>query len=119
MPTARFLVGILSFVGLTPKVKFRLTNANLGVNQYQLVNTHFSKLSLLNLYEEGINRVISDIKVDIDALRLTINPVPSINTIKTFLLKKAEGLCSLYGNNYWIAIAIEQLANSNQFLNSL
>jgi hypothetical protein len=113
MPTARFLVGILSFVGLTPKVKFRLTNANLGVNQYQLVNTHFSKLSLLNLYEEGINRVISDIKVDIDALRLTINPVPSINT------KKAEGLCSLYGNNYWIAIAIEQLANSNQFLNSL
>lgn len=120
-PDARFLFGTLVWNDSNPSIIFRIANENglIDPNLFQIIETHYNRLGLCELYTGGIAKLISDIKTDIKATKRIfvgdINPV----VYQIFLLAKSVDLKQKYGLNYWRAIAIDILANSDQFLNSL
>ena len=121
IPDVRFLFGQLDNPDSTPVINFTLRNNNNTVDHefFQVIKAHFRKLELFDLYSTGVAKAISDIQTDVKGLRRIYPEDVTTNTIQTFLLTKSADLKLRFGINYWRAIAIEILANSNPFIESL
>ncbi|AMR33679.1 hypothetical protein A0256_20715 [Mucilaginibacter sp. PAMC 26640] len=81
IPNVRFLFCNLQFSGVNPVITFSINNngALINTDLFSVMNSHFTKLNLCQLYSYGIPKLVSDIKTDIKAVKRiltgTINPM--------------------------------------------
>ncbi|KRT15937.1 hypothetical protein ASU31_10525 [Pedobacter ginsenosidimutans] len=119
LPNLVFIQGHLSYFRNLPTIIFTLQQpAGLANDHFRLISEHFTRLGLLQLYKNGINLLISDIKHDVNNVR-AMGMEPTVEQIKSLLVQKSTNFKNGYGPNFWKAIAIDLLANSIRFLGSL
>ena len=112
----RVLYCSIKYSGNVPTVRFTIRkNKSLSQVQNDLIKKHYTKLELLNLFQDRANVVISEtIK--------TINSVPkkmSSKNIKEFLINDANSSRAQYGINYWEALIKLELSKNKDFYISL
>jgi len=118
IPAAKFLHCDLTFSGSIPVLTYRLDLTGIGVNanMRNRISRHFTRLDLLNRYNEAAPKAISDIITDVQALKATR---PTLSKTTAFLTAKAVEMSLKCGNNYWEALAYEALGNSKPFLKGI
>ena len=120
IPNIQFIFGNLTFNQNLPSITFRLRRGpGIPLRFYSIARLHFTRLELLERYSESVASLLGDITVDIDAVRLVFGNALTPQAIADILLNKSNRLKQLYGNNYWKSIALDLLANSQQYINSL
>lgn len=121
IPQTQFLFGTLAFnQNNIPVVSFNLQQTQ-GISNdlFTIIQKHFERLDLNKRYTMSINLVVSDIKVDVTTNRSVFGNSVTAQSITDCILIKSNCLKQHYGINYWKSIAMDLLANSQQFINSL
>lgn len=120
IPNIQFLFGTLEFDNNVPSISFNI-NKTEGIddNLFNIIKTHFIRLDLTNRYSESIDLVISDLKDDVESNRAEFGNSLTTNSISNIIINKSARNKVNYGNNYWKSIAMDLLANSETFINSL
>lgn len=116
IPNTKFLYCDLTFSGTIPILSYRLSFAGVSPKMRLRITRHFTRLELIDRYDEAAPKVISDINTDVQSLKAN---KPSRPEIRRFLNQKAANLKVSHGVNYWSALAYESLANSNTYINSI
>lgn len=116
IPNLPFLSGMLAFNGGVPRISYSLSQP-LGMTNilYTIIESHFDRLDLLNLYAEGIGVVIGEIKKSVVSAR-AVNPALSTADISRVLLSSSNINKTKFGLNYWQSVATDLLALSQPFL---
>jgi hypothetical protein len=111
-----FLFCELTFNEGTPIINFWLDFSSIDDDRkVMVINRHYSRLDLLNRYNKNAANVISDKYTTINAI---IRSMPiNQEIIRAILINESISLKELYGINYWTALIIDALADSEQFLN--
>jgi hypothetical protein len=119
IPNLIFLSGSLALNNGIPRISYTLSQPPGMTNAfYSILQTHFQKLELLNLYAENIGVVIGEIKKSVISARAA-NPAITIADISRVLLATSQAKKHDFGINYWQSIATDLLAMSQPFLSSL
>lgn len=117
VPQELFLHCDLNFNGIIPILSFRLNFPDgIDVAKQQLIERHFTRLDLINRYNEAAPKILSDIDTDFKSLE---GITPTLIQARTFLNKKANELSMKCGANYWYAIGYRTLGASDQYINNL
>ena len=119
IPNFPFLIGTLTMNSTLPNIQYNLVQpAGMSKHDFDLISTHFKRLGLLKLYNEGINNVIGELKKSVANARV-VQPVLSTAEIAKVLRSVATTARTSFGLNYWQSVAIDLLANSQPFLQTL
>lgn len=115
----QFLFVSIQIINLIPTVNFFLNRTvnNIDPDLFKIIEGHFMRLDLINRYKSEINTTISDIKIDVASTRRVCNLSPE--DIKTVCLEKSIKYGEIYGKNYWKAVLIQEIANSDEFIQLL
>jgi hypothetical protein len=119
IPNLPFLTGTLTLNGDLPTIQYRLTQPRgMGNDVFALISSHFSRLRLLELYGRGINVAIAEIKKSVNTAQ-AVEPALSTAQISHVLLMASANSRISFGLNYWQAVAMDLLAKSQPFLQTL
>ena len=119
VPNNQFLFGHVVFVSGIPHVKYHIQNPNGNIDAlfYSIVEKHYSRLKLFNLYKEvstdELGEIIRTFKIYLQ------DPIPTIDYLRERLIIDARQLQNQFGINYWRAILRLTLSESQPFLNYL
>lgn len=117
IPNFQFLHGDVVFVDDIPHVQYELKNPDNNIEStfYSIVEKHYSRLELRELYKEESTNELSEI---IRIFKIYLQNV-TLQSLKTNLMVDALQLQSQFGINYWRAILRITLSESDAFLNYL
>lgn len=117
IPNHQFLYGEIVFVSSIPHIRYSLNNPNNSIDNffYRIVEKHYSRLELFDLYKEESSKELGEI---IRIFKIYIQN-PTVEFIRERLIVDARQLQNQYGINYWRAILRLTLSESDQFLNYL
>jgi len=121
IPEVQFLAGTLTFNQQNlPHISYQITQTP-GISNaiFTIITYHFNRLELIERYEQHLDLVVSDILDDVEANRQEFGMTLTTQAIANVILNKSNRLRQHYGNNYWKSIALDLLANSQQFLSTL
>lgn len=121
LPNTQFLFATVTFAANNmPVVRYRIANnSGIAPGLFDVIHEHFDRLHLCNLYSElGTSTLLSEINTDVLTNRQTYGNITN-SVLRTFLRNKAVNLQTTYGPNYWKAIALLHLSQSQQFIRSL
>jgi 5-methylcytosine-specific restriction endonuclease McrA len=116
IPNTNFLHCDLTFKGTIPVLSYRLDFTGVKPKVRTRITKHFTRLDLLNRYNEAAPSVISNINTDVQSLGVMKPTRPAIGR---FLTAKATELRASHGTNYWGALAYNALGNSQPYLRSI
>lgn len=119
IPNNQFLFGNVVFVSGIPHIQYHIQNINGNIDElfYNIVEKHYSRLNLYDLYKEVSTDELGEI---IRTFRIYLqNPTPTLDFLKQKLIIDAEQLQNQFGINYWRAILRLTLSESEPFLNYL
>lgn len=112
----RVLFCSLSYDENIPIVRFTIRkNINLSKKENNLIKEHYSRLHLLELYEQRSNIVITETKRSFQSITTRLTKREMKNT----MLNEVKSLKKDYGINYWEALIKQELSNSNEFFESI
>ena len=121
IPNLQFLFGTLNLnANNIPSITFHLQQT-IGItnNFFSIAELHFDRLNLLERYTEEIVDLLGDNITEVDAIRSEFGNALTPQAISNIFIRKANSLRQIYGINYWKAIAMDLLANSAQYINTL
>lgn len=119
IPNLPFLTGTLTMNGVLPAIQYNLVQpVGMSNQDFDLISSHFSRLGLLKLYGDNISNVIGEIKKSVANARV-VQPVLSTAEIARVMQSVATTGRMSFGLNYWQSLAIDLLANSQPFLQTL
>jgi hypothetical protein len=81
-------------------------------NLFGIIDKHFSRLRLIDRYQERFSFIYADILTSVFALNSS-NP----NLISGFLSKSADSIFASKGRNNHLGIILQNLANHQHFIN--
>lgn len=121
IPQIQFLFGTLTFSGANiPIVTYQLIQTPpISNNIFATIEIHFRRLELIDRYQKSLDLLISDIIDDVQINRTEFGVSVTQQAISNLISLKALRLRTHYGTNYWKSIAMDLLANSPHFINSL
>lgn len=121
IPQVQFLFGTLTFsTSNIPFISYNLVHsATISQQIFAIIENHFNRLDLINRYQESLDLLISDIIDDVEVNKIEFGNSVTPHAISSIISSKANRLKLHYGTNYWKSIAMDLLANSSQFINSL
>jgi hypothetical protein len=121
IPDIQFLFGNLEFdFNNIPIITFSINHTvGIDANLFNIIQTHFTRLELTERYSKSIDLLISDIKDDVDSNRAEFGDILTQNSISNIIINKSNRNKIHYGINYWKSIAMDLLANSDKFINSI
>jgi len=115
LPQEQYLFADITVNSPDIVVRFRLSNMNgIDINLYSLIESHFTKLYLLNRFNLKSNDIISELINSINASKLKLNKFDTVELIQA----KINADKILFGNNYFKSILEETLINNNAFIDS-
>ncbi|MCF8254045.1 MAG: hypothetical protein K9H61_05745 [Bacteroidia bacterium] len=120
IPNEQFLFGALTFKeDNTPMITFHINQNGINIDIYNIIQSHFNRFNLIIKYNENIDRLISDIIDDVESNRLEFNERLTVTSISNIIRNKSNRWKIQYGINYWKSVAMDELANSNHFIDSI
>lgn len=112
LPNVSYLNCTIVYRNNIPQAAFTLNAAAIPVNLRTIITTHFSTLKLFDRYKQKSNSEITDVLNTIVPLAGQLNRAQ----IQSHLLAVANRTKVDKGINYWRAILMIALSNSNRFL---
>ncbi len=112
LPNVSYLNCSILYRNNIPQANFTLNAAAIPVNLRTIITTHFNTLKLFDRYKQKSNSEITDVLNAIIPLAGQLNRVQ----IKAHLVSVANRTKADKGNNYWRAVLMLALSNSNIFL---
>lgn len=108
IPVQQFLFVNITYPHNLPVANFNLQNN--GIQNFALINSHFTSLNLLERYKNISPSFISEILM---SLRSQQNA-----NVQIYLQNQATEYQNTYGDNYWKSVLYSQLSNDQYFLNN-
>lgn len=111
--SVRYLNVSISYKGDVPIAEYSLIKpTGISDSQFCLIQSHYTKLKLLERYRKRSPEVLSETQSSIK----THIKVKSIERVTQFLLEEAQRLRGRFSNNYWKVVLYEGMANSSKFV---
>jgi hypothetical protein len=112
LPSVSYLNCEIIYRNNTPEASFSLNSSAIPLNLRPIIITHFTTLKLFNRYKQKSNSEITDILNAIVPLAGQLSRVQ----IQVHLTEVASRMKVDKGENYWRAVLMLALSNSNRFL---
>lgn len=112
LPNVSYLDCAITYRKGIPIALFSLNSAIIPIHLRTVISTHFNTLKLLDRYKQKSNSEITDVLNSIIPLNAHLNRVQLQNN----LLQTATAMKAVKGDNYWRAVLLIALSNSNRFL---
>lgn len=113
IPNVQFVEVVLVENPVTNRVgaKFNLQrSAGLQDDQWRLINSHFTRLKLIELYDEHGNDEVAEILAD-----CLIHLKTGGNDARNFLRERAVERAATYGRNHWVVVLMTALSQQKNF----
>lgn len=114
IPTEEFLTCELAYNDKTPSTIFRLVHADgVDLECFKLIETHFTRLNLLERYKDSSNEEITNTFDSIVSYSTKTEP----DKIKEDIESNHKKMIVRYGTNHWRCALLKALYCSDTFLN--
>lgn len=116
LPQVQYLYTDLNFSAGEVKPTFYLSNINnINLDFFELLESHYTKLNLLNRFSSKCDDIISELKNSINGNKLFLNRVQIVQVIQSKI--NDDKVC--FGINYYKSILEETLIHNDNFMNPL
>ena len=113
LPNEQYLFARLTIDKDVVTATFRLqNNGNIADNIFEIIETHYNRLHLLERFSENINEVITSLENTITSF---IGKLP-LNEIKSSIIEKSNRDKMAFGHNYWKSILEIELMENDKYL---
>jgi 5-methylcytosine-specific restriction endonuclease McrA len=103
-----------------PSISYSLIQPDsINDNLFRIIQGHYFRLELLELYRKNTDLVISTITLDIEINKDEDGNKISTEIISKIISKKSSALKKTYGINYWQSIAMDLIAATPEFINNI
>ena len=114
LTSTQYLFCKITYSDDIPEVEFYIKKNGISKNKFKIINAHFNKLKLAELYKLKANDVITETTISLKSYCKNKN----IKVTANELLSEADRLKKIHGTNYWKAILKEGLSKNSTYLNS-
>lgn len=112
LPTERYLRVTVRYDDDVPVARFSIDGAVLSADERKRVHSHFESLDLLQRYSEVSSSKFAEVA---SIVRETYRAASAAEAAD-FLSREATRLSGRYSKNYWEAVLLDALSNSQRFL---
>jgi len=115
LPDLQFLsVDLVVHPALTAVgAKFSLSKpSSMALSKWELISTHFSRLKLLDRYNEQCNDQIAEILAD---CKIFSDTAGGHGDVRLFLKRQATDRASVYGRNHWVVVLMSMMSDHVDF----
>lgn len=117
LPNVEYLFVDFTIKGDDIDLEYKIDNRNkINKNLFELIETHYEKLELLQRFKENSDLIISEID---NQFRAFSSSSLGINDIAKIIIDKSEEDKKMYGFNYWKSILTISLVLNPNYLKSI
>lgn len=113
LPDKQYLFVDLTLIGDIVETKFHIrNNGDIPSDIFEIINTHYVKLHLLERFNSNINEVVTSLENTITSF---VGKLP-LDEIKNAIIEKSNRDRVAFGCNYWKSILEIELMNCDEYM---
>ena len=113
LPTDQFLFVDIDIIGDIVSAAFYLkNNGNINEDIFNIIETHYNKLHLLERFSTNINDIVTTLENTINSFITKV----SLEEIKDTIIEKCNKDKIAFGYNYWKSILETELVNNVEYM---